>query len=403
MNWNSAAGLWDISVPVNVDATQLDLVFNDGAGTWDNNNGQDWHFDVTGAAPPSFVMDGQLDATAQEVAANAGRHLYAALDGDVLYVATEDAGEGNDVFIYLADVPGPLTAANWAKAGLVAAWDAYLADENDNDYEGWFDATGSHDAATGANGGVLEGILNLAQEFGELPDRTVPGRGRLSIGRRRLAGLVAAGARVGQRRRQHRLLGILSAATGRHAGRLRPMTGTSTTTTSSCGEAPSARKTICGPTATETTSSMRPTTRCGATTLAAGGGGASCSRASNSRQPPPVPEPGRTTDSCCWSGGYRVRPRPIVRSRRPEYILGDIEDVAGEGSLQLIDLQPDFAGCARQAARFCHFSHFSVPRWGLSTILFWSKCCCTSAVRCSWCGAHSEGAPIPDGRCLIHE
>jgi hypothetical protein len=97
--------------------------------------------------------------------------LYAALDGDVLYVATEDAGEGNDVFIYLAEVPGALTAANWAKAGLVAAWDAYLADENDNDYESWFDATGSHDAATGVNGGVLEGILNLVQEFGELPDQ----------------------------------------------------------------------------------------------------------------------------------------------------------------------------------------------------------------------------------------
>jgi hypothetical protein len=169
MNWNAAAGQWDISVPVNVDATQLDMVFHDGSGTWDNNGSQDWHFEVTGAQAPSFVMDGQLDSTAQEVAANGSRHLYAAIDGDTLYVATEDAGEGDDVFIYLAETPGALTAANWAKAGLVAGWDAYLADENDNDYEGWFDVTGSHDAATGANGGVLEGILNLAEEFGSLP------------------------------------------------------------------------------------------------------------------------------------------------------------------------------------------------------------------------------------------
>ena len=65
-------------------------------------------------------MDGQLDASADEVAANGSRHLYAALHGDVLYVATEDAGEGNDVFIYLADAPGALRAANWAKAGQIA-------------------------------------------------------------------------------------------------------------------------------------------------------------------------------------------------------------------------------------------------------------------------------------------
>ena len=48
----------------------------------------------TGAQAPAFVMDGVRDAAAQEVAANGARHLYAALSGDVLYVATEDAGEG---------------------------------------------------------------------------------------------------------------------------------------------------------------------------------------------------------------------------------------------------------------------------------------------------------------------
>jgi hypothetical protein len=145
-------------------------VFNNGAGTWDNNAGQDWHFNVTGTQGPTFTMDGVRDAVAQQVAANGSRHLYAALSGDVLYVATEDAGEGNDVFIYLADSPGPLVAANWAKAGQIAQWDAYVADENNNDYEGWFDAAaGATQAATGANGGVLEGTINLPMEFGSLP------------------------------------------------------------------------------------------------------------------------------------------------------------------------------------------------------------------------------------------
>ena len=172
MNWNAAEGMWGASVPVSLEASQLDLVFNNGAGTWHNNNGQDWHFDVTGAQQPMFVMDGVRDAVAQEIAANAGRHLYAALEGDVLYIATEDAGEGNDVFIYLSGAPGSLVAANWAKSGQVAQWDAYLADENNNDYESWFDgAAGATQAATGPNGGVLEGTINLLQEFGSLPSQ----------------------------------------------------------------------------------------------------------------------------------------------------------------------------------------------------------------------------------------
>ncbi len=169
MIWNGSENLWSLSVPVSATANQLDFVFNNGAGIWDNNSGQDWHFNVVGTQVPAFVMDGQLDAVATELVANGDRHLYAALSGDELYLATEDAGEGNDVFIYLAQQPGALGAANWAKTGQIAAWDAFLADENNNDFEGWFDVSGTAQAATAANGGVLEGTLNLAQEFGSLP------------------------------------------------------------------------------------------------------------------------------------------------------------------------------------------------------------------------------------------
>jgi len=170
MNWNPADSVWSLNLPISAQASQFDLVFNNGSGVWDNNSGQDWHFTVTGTQAPSFVMDGVRDSVSQQVAANGSRHVYAALNGDVLYVATEDAGEGNDVFIYLAQTPGILRAANWAKAGQIAGWDAYLADENNNDFEGWFDAAaGATQAATGANGGVLEGTINLAMEFGSLP------------------------------------------------------------------------------------------------------------------------------------------------------------------------------------------------------------------------------------------
>ena len=122
MNWNATEEYWDLTVPVLSSATQLDMVFNDGAGTWDNNSGQDWHFSVTGTAPPPFEMDGVLDAAAVEIAAGGGMHLYMAIDGDTLYLATDDAGEGNDHFIYIAETPGALTAANWAKSGQIAAW-----------------------------------------------------------------------------------------------------------------------------------------------------------------------------------------------------------------------------------------------------------------------------------------
>ena len=171
MNWNSTDLTWDLSVPVSSSASQLDIVFNDGLGAWDNNNGQDWHYAVEGTqAPVEFVMDGILDATAVELVSHNGISLYAAIEGDTLYIATNDAGEGNDVFIYLAENPGALTGANWAKAGQVAQWDAFLADENDSDYVGWFDHSASVQAATGTNGGVLEGTINLAEEMGAIPE-----------------------------------------------------------------------------------------------------------------------------------------------------------------------------------------------------------------------------------------
>ena len=163
--------VWRVTVPVPSDAMQLDLVFNDGQGTWDNNGGADWHFSVGGGGSgEDWVMDGVRDARAFNIVSNNGMTLWAGLDGDVLYVATDDAGEGNDHFVYLAIIPGNMRDANWAKSGRIANWSAYLADENDNDYEAWYDATGDTDQATGSNGGVLEGTIDLRGEFGAVPD-----------------------------------------------------------------------------------------------------------------------------------------------------------------------------------------------------------------------------------------
>jgi hypothetical protein len=78
----------------------------------------------------------------------------------------------------LADVPaGAARSAWWAKAGTAAQWKAFVADENDNGWSGWFDVAANvttayaAKSATGANGGVLEATIDLAQLYGTLPTR----------------------------------------------------------------------------------------------------------------------------------------------------------------------------------------------------------------------------------------
>jgi hypothetical protein len=179
MTWNAKTQRWTATVPLLASATQLDVVFNNGAGTWDNNGGADWHFTVTGSQPPNeWTMNGSVDADAVLVAQNAAgnRRLWAGIKGTTLYVATEDAGEGDDVFVFVGAPVGALRAAPWSKSGQVASWSAFLADENDNDYEGWFNAlgttftgAGNPQASTAANGGVVEGTIDLAAYLGTVP------------------------------------------------------------------------------------------------------------------------------------------------------------------------------------------------------------------------------------------
>ncbi len=166
-----SSGVWTTTIAIPPTATQLDFVFNNGAGVWDNNSGQDWHVPVTGGGPvDQWELDGIRDTDAVLIAQNGGMNLWAGLKGDILYVATNDAGEGNDHFVFVAGQPGALVASPWAKAGRVAAWSCFLADETSNDYEGWFDTTASPLATTGPNGGVLEGTIDLRAELGDLPE-----------------------------------------------------------------------------------------------------------------------------------------------------------------------------------------------------------------------------------------
>ncbi|MBL0926882.1 MAG: hypothetical protein IBJ11_04415 [Phycisphaerales bacterium] len=166
MTWNTTSQTWTITVTVPSSANQLNLVFNNGAGTWDNNGGGNWNFNVVGGIQP-WRMDGTLDSRATLVAQNSAgtSKLWAGILGDVLYVASTPAGGGNDRFIFMARTPGTPVAAPWGKSGQVAQWDAFIGNENDNNWNGWFDTTATRQSASSATG-VLAGTINLREEFG---------------------------------------------------------------------------------------------------------------------------------------------------------------------------------------------------------------------------------------------
>ncbi len=157
--------------------TKLDFVLHYANNTWNNNSGQDYHVTITNPnAPRSYTMDGQADAGVAKLASNAGIDLYADWNGSDLYVATQAApGVGQDVFIFVAGSPGALRAAQWAKAGQVGNWAAFLANESTNNYTSWFDQSGAVDKSAAT---MLEGKINLAQELG-----SVPGVVYLAVGR----------------------------------------------------------------------------------------------------------------------------------------------------------------------------------------------------------------------------
>lgn len=162
-------GTYEATVSVASSAAALDIVFNDGGSIWDNNNGQDWHFVVEGGhSGGGFIIDGTLDKDAQLIGSNNGINLWADLDGDTLYIACTPAGNGEDRFLVIAQTPGAMQQAMWGKNGQVAAWDAFVGNENDNGWSGWFDNVGAVQLASGS---VLEATLDLAGQYGTVPEQ----------------------------------------------------------------------------------------------------------------------------------------------------------------------------------------------------------------------------------------
>lgn len=183
MTWNATSSRWETTVTLSASATQLDAVTNDGTTNWDNNGGADWHFTLTAGSPPPgapWTLDGVAESNALLRADNAsGLKLWAAQFGNLLYVGTNSANSGRDHFILIGNDNATSHTAPWAKAGNVLTWKAFLADEMDNSFSGWFDASqaqtlGSITAkADGGASGVIEGTIDLAQLYGS--QAAIPG------------------------------------------------------------------------------------------------------------------------------------------------------------------------------------------------------------------------------------
>jgi endonuclease/exonuclease/phosphatase family metal-dependent hydrolase len=168
-----------LSLPADADTEDDGLIDGeedlDGSGTVEP--GETDPHQATSVQNPTdvrnFQMDGVLDY-ASGLLASHGLDLYWKFDGRYLYVATQDAGEGNDHFVLVTRTPGAAAPAPWAKSGSVAQFDAFLADENNNAFASWFNAARTQiadlnlarAAAYYTNGGWLEGVIDLSQLYG---------------------------------------------------------------------------------------------------------------------------------------------------------------------------------------------------------------------------------------------
>ncbi len=174
---------WTVTITLPQSATSLEFALNNCANTWDSNGGADWRYTVTGGQPvQQWTIDGTRDTASTLVASNGGVSLWAGLRGDMLYVATNPASGGNDRFVYVSrDPAGALRAANWAKAGQIANWDAFLANESTNNFNGWFDQ-GTTSQTQQASAGVLEGVINVRNELGLAAGEPLPEFVRVAVG-----------------------------------------------------------------------------------------------------------------------------------------------------------------------------------------------------------------------------
>lgn len=130
----------------------------------------------TEPSEPTFELGASTEPTGY-LLDNPGMRVFAAVRGELLYVATwTPSGGNNDHYIFVSDSleSSADQGAPWAKAGLTALPSAspFLGAESTSDYVGWFNAGDSGEAwRSSTGGGRLEGVIDLVEVFGIVPER----------------------------------------------------------------------------------------------------------------------------------------------------------------------------------------------------------------------------------------
>jgi hypothetical protein len=136
----------------------------------------------TAPNPTNFVMDGTIDSTGYQIAG--GLSLYAAVKGNTLYVAAP-ATDANDQFIMISDSLGSLGAAPWNKAGQVAFninTKPYLAQSGSTKAVSWSNAGAGSLCPATVPAGFMEGTMDLAAAFGNVPSKVYIALARYAAG-----------------------------------------------------------------------------------------------------------------------------------------------------------------------------------------------------------------------------
>jgi hypothetical protein len=124
----------------------------------------------------AYVIDGVRSPCEEDLQIFSERiELYADFNGRELYVACQDAGDGRDHFILVTDEPSGWSNSPWAKSGQVEGLKHYLADEDDNNFDGWYINgvlnTNYLSCSRPTDNGYLEGTIDLPDVFGYIPEQ----------------------------------------------------------------------------------------------------------------------------------------------------------------------------------------------------------------------------------------
>jgi len=168
MNFNNEHNRWEFQLVIPENHEVFNFCFTDGQENWDNNSENDWSIVFQEIETP-FVMDGQLDDSAELILSSDNQNLWISCIDNYLYFASNPPTNEEDVFILLSTELNSMVASPWSKSGEVLSWQYYLASEGTNNFCSWFNENevivSEENYAQAISGDFLEGYLSIENHF----------------------------------------------------------------------------------------------------------------------------------------------------------------------------------------------------------------------------------------------